>query len=322
MGKYLITGGAGFIGSHIVRSLVERGDRVRILDNLSGGSMENLAGLDLGHIGGSSAVEFLRGDVTDPITCNEVCKGIDGLFHEAAEVSVPASFAHPDRHLDVNVMGTVRILEGARRAGVKRVIFAASSAAYGDSEESPKHEGLDPNPLSPYAAAKRTGEDLLSIWGRQYGIDTVSLRYFNVFGPRQSDTSPYSGVIAIFAKCLLSGNPITIHGDGEQTRDFVFVEDVARANLCALDANVPSGRVINIGTGVKVSLNELYQTMAGLCGSDAKPDHGEARSGDVRSSCADISRAKQELGWRPQVSLQDGLARTIEWYREQPFGPG
>ena len=317
MALYLVTGGAGFIGSHIVRALVERGDRARVLDDLSGGSLDNLAGLEVGAIGSGAEVEWLEADVADRTACDTGCAGVQGVFHEAAEVSVPASFEDPDRHLEVNVMGTLRVLEAARRAGASRLVFAASSAAYGDGPESPKREDLAVNPLSPYAVAKHASEQMLEVWSRRWDLGSVALRYFNVFGPGQSDSSPYSGVIAIFAKRLLAGQPITIHGDGEQTRDFVFVEDVARANLAAMDSQIKGGRVVNIGTGRSVSLTQLHRIMADLVGRAGDPDYGPARVGDVRHSCADILRAQEELGWHPKVNLRDGLARTLEWYRQK-----
>lgn len=317
MTLYLVTGGAGFIGSHIASALVARGDRVRVLDSLVSGRVENLSHLSVGEPGSGAAVELLQGDVRDAAACAEAVRGVGGVFHEAAQVSVPASVEDPEESFAVNVTGTLRVLEAARAAGVGRVVFAASSAAYGEDPSLPKVESQNPDPRSPYAAGKVAGESLMSVWGEVYGMRTVSLRYFNVFGPRQADDSPYSGVIAIFARMLLEGHLPLIYGDGEQTRDFVFVTDVARANLAAMDADVAPGAVFNVGTGESVSVNELFRTMARICGVEGEPEYRPQRSGDVKHSRASIRRIGEVLGFRPEVGLQEGLEETLAWYRER-----
>ena len=317
MPLFLITGGAGFIGSHLAAALVARGDHVRVLDDLSSGSLANLEPLGLGEPESGAPVEFYRGDVIDADLASRACRGVHGVFHEAAQVSVPASIDDPRRSYEVNVLGTLTVLEAARTAGVERLVFAASSAAYGDSEELPKVETMAPRPRSPYASGKLASEALLEVWGHAHGLRTVSLRYFNVFGPRQADDSPYSGVIAIFARRLLAGEPVTIHGDGQQTRDFVFVDDVVRANLAAMAGDVEPGEVLNVGTGRAIRLEELYRHLAELAGCDEPPRFGPGRAGDVRHSRADIGRIRARLGWQPEVAWEDGLARTLAWYRSR-----
>ena len=315
MPRLLVTGGAGFIGSHIVRALVSAGAMVRVLDDFSSGREENLEELAPGALGSGAEVELLRGDVADPETCARACDGVDGVFHEAAVVSVPRSIEEPERTWEVNSTGTLNLLEAARKAGANRFVFAASSAAYGESEALPKVETMPVDPRSPYAASKVSGESLLAAYGASYGMQTVSLRYFNVFGPRQQDDSPYTGVIAIFARRLLEGVAPVIHGDGGQTRDFTYVENIVTANLAAMYGEVPTGSVINVGGGERISILELYHAMREALGSDLEPVMGETRSGDVRHSLADLERAERLLGYRPAVSWRDGLAQTIEWYR-------
>jgi UDP-glucose 4-epimerase len=312
---YLVTGGAGFIGSHLTTALVERGDRVRVLDDFSSGRDANLAHLGVGAHGSGAPVEVLRGDIVDAEVCRLAVVGARGVFHEAGQVSVPGSVEDPVRSYDVNVNGTLRLLEAARSAGAKRVVFAASSAAYGNSDELPKHEGMLPAPLSPYASGKVAGEHLLRVWASCYGMHTVALRYFNVFGPRQADDSPYTGVIAIFARALLEGRVPTIHGDGGQTRDFTYIDNVVAANLAAMDRDVESGSVFNVGAGERISLLELFRAMAELLGVDVEPKFGPERAGDVRHSLASLERARQALGYAPKVSWREGLARTLAWYR-------
>ena len=310
MAHYLVTGGAGFIGSHLATALVERGDRVRALDDLSTGRRENLAHLD------PARVELVEGDLADAALVRTACEGIDGIFHEAAQVSVPQSVADPVRSYAVNVNGTLGLLEGARAAGVGRVVFAASSAAYGESETLPKVETLPTAPVSPYASGKVAGEHLMAVWGATFGLRTASLRYFNVFGPRQLDDSPYTGVIAIFARALLEGRQARIYGDGEQTRDFTYVANAVRANLLAMDRDeLPSGVVINVGGGERISINQLYAAMAEHLGSELAPEHLPERAGDVRHSLASLDRARELLGYEPAVHWKDGLGRTIDWYR-------
>jgi len=314
---YVVTGGAGFIGSHLVGALVGRGERVRVVDDLSSGKLENLSATEVGVAGSGAPVELFRGDVADAALVRAALRGASGVFHEAAQVSVPASIRDPEQSYRVNVMGTLSVLEAARAQGVRKVVFAASSAAYGDEPELPKVEDMAPEPLSPYAAGKLAGEVMLATWGRAYGLQTVALRYFNVYGPCQSDDSPYSGVIALFARGLLGGRPVTIFGDGEETRDFVFVEDVVRANLLAMERTVETGAVINVGTGTEVSINELYGRLARLADSAAEPRHAPARKGDVLRSRASIERARKWLGFEPRVELVEGLRRTLDWYRSR-----
>jgi UDP-glucose 4-epimerase len=318
MALYLVTGGAGFIGSHLVHALVERGDRARVLDDLSSGRRSNLAPLEVGEAGSGAPVELLEGDVADPDAAGRACEGVRGVFHEAALVSVPRSVEEPEESFRINVRGTFQLLEGARRGGAEGFVLASSSAVYGMDEELPKRESMTPQPASPYAGDKLTGETMLGVWGRVYGLNTTSLRYFNVYGPRQADDSPYSGVIALFARSCLARTPVTIFGDGEQTRDFVFVEDVVRANLAAMDggdAGGGPGRVFNVGTGSRVSINELYREIAARTGMDEPASHGPARAGDVRHSQASIEAARSGLGFEPRVPWAEGLSRTMDWYR-------
>ncbi len=317
MSRYLVSGGAGFIGSHLVEALVRRGDRVRVLDDLSTGLAENLAILPVGALGSGAPVELVRGSITSTAACRTACEGVEAVLHEAALVSVPKSFEDPLLSYEVNVMGTLRLLEAARRSGVARFVLASSSATYGDPPTLPKEEGMAPQPLSPYASGKLAGEHLLRVWGRAHGLRTVSLRYFNVFGPRQRDDSPYTGVIALFARALLEGRPPTIQGDGEQTRDFTYVENVVQANLLALEKDLEPGVVINIGAGQRISINALYRAMAQIAGCDLEPIHAPARLGDVRDSLASLDRARRLLGYEPRVHWRDGLATTMDWYRER-----
>ncbi len=307
MSLYLVTGGAGFIGSHLVRALLARGDRVRVLDDLSTGRAENLAGLD---------VEFLHGSIVDPTTCEAACRGAAGVFHEAAQVSVPRSVEAPRESYQINVAGTLNVLEASRAARVPRFVFAASSAAYGDTVELPKVETMTPQPLSPYASGKLAGEDLLRVYGALHGMRTVALRYFNVFGPRQVDDSPYTGVIAIFTRALLEGRRPTIFGDGRQSRDLTYVDNVVAANLAAMQRDIQPGTVVNVGSGERITILDLYRAIAELVGSDLEPIFAPARAGDVRDSLASIDRALTLLGYTPRVGWRDGIARTVAWYRE------
>ena len=317
MAIHLVTGGAGFIGSHLVSALLARGDRARVLDNLSSGRLENFAPHEVGEVGSGAPVEFLEGDVTDAGACRRAAEGVDGVFHEAAQVSVPYSVEAPEASYEVNVMGTLRVLEGARAAGVERVVFASSSAAYGESEALPKVETFATDPVSPYASGKVGGEQLMKVWGRCYGLKTVCLRYFNVFGPRQVDDSPYTGVIALFVRALLEGRAPRIYGDGEQTRDMTYVDNVVDVNLRAMAADLEPGTILNVGGGEQITINQLYGAIAEGLGSSLEPEHVPERAGDVRHSLASVERARELLGWQPQVHWREGLARTLEWYQER-----
>jgi len=305
--RCLVTGGAGFIGSHIAAALAARGDRVRIADNLSTGYRHNL---DV-----NPGAEFLEGDLADPAFAARAVDGIDLVFHQAAIPSVPRSVKDPVTSNRANIDATLNVLEAARHAGVRRVVYAASSSAYGDTPVLPKHEDMPPNPLSPYALQKLVGEQYGQLFTRLYGLETVSIRYFNVFGPRQDPTSAYSGVISQFAKALLDGRAPTIYGDGEQTRDFTYIDNVVDGVLRAGDAPAASGEVMNVATGGRISLLELFAAMKRITGAAVEPVFAEARAGDVRDSQADISKAKRLLGYEPVVPFEEGLAQTIAWYR-------
>jgi nucleoside-diphosphate-sugar epimerase len=320
MGTYLVTGGCGFIGSHIARALLGRGDSVRVLDDLSGGSLANLAGLELGGLGSGAPVEFVRASVTDAAACSAACAGVSAVFHEAAQVSVPRSIQDPIASYATNVSGTLQLLEAARKAQVGRFVFAASSAAYGNSPTLPKSETMPSDPVSPYASGKLAGEELLRVYGLLHGIRTVSLRYFNVFGPGQADDSPYTGVIALFARALLDGRRPRIYGDGEQTRDFTYVANVVEANMLAIERDLEPGIVINVGAGERISINAVYAEIARLLGSDLTPEYVPARDGDVRDSLAALDRARALLGYVPRIGWRQGLATTIDWYRRRLAG--
>ncbi|MGH9841671.1 MAG: SDR family oxidoreductase [Blastocatellia bacterium] len=306
---YLVTGGAGFIGSHITEALVKRGDQVRVLDSLITGRRENLAHL-------SNKIEFIEGDIRDPEATRRAMEGVHVVFHEAAIPSVPRSVAEPQLNHDANSNGTFNVLMAARDAGVKRVVYAASSSAYGETEELPKRETMSPSPLSPYAAAKLVGEYYCQVFTRVYGLETVSLRYFNVFGPRQDPSSPYSGVISKFVTALLKGDTPVIFGDGEQSRDFTYIANVVDANLRAAEAPDASGQMMNMGIGQRITLNQLLAELQKIIATNIPPRYEAPRTGDVRHSLADISRAEQLLGYRPLVGLAEGLRHTVTWYRE------
>jgi UDP-glucose 4-epimerase len=307
MTHYLVTGGAGFIGSHLVEELVRRGDRVRVADSLVTGKRTNLA-----HV---PDVEFLQGDLADLAFAQRATHGVDFVLHQAAIPSVPRSVTDPITSNKANVDATLNILVAARDAGVRRVVFAGSSSAYGNTPTLPKHEDMPPRPLSPYALQKLVGEQYLQMFTALYGLETVSIRYFNVFGPRQDPASPYSGVISVFATALLDGRPPTIYGDGEQTRDFTYVANVVDGVLRACEAPDANGEVINVATGGRISLNTLFETMRRLIGVDVEPVYADERQGDVRDSQADISKAQRILGYNPTVPFEDGLRLTVEWYR-------
>jgi UDP-glucose 4-epimerase len=313
MRTFLVTGGAGFIGSHIAAALVERGDRVRVLDNLITGHLSNLDDI-------RDRIEFIQGDVADAKTVAAAVAGVDCVFHHAALASVPWSVERP---LDTNaacVTGTVTVLDAARRAGARRVVYAASSSAYGDQPTPRKRETDLPSPISPYGAAKLAGEFYCQAFTATYGFPTVCLRYFNVFGPRQDPASPYSAVIPLFITAMLSGRQPVIFGDGRQSRDFVFVGDVVRANLLAADAPDAAGRVCNIATGRSTDLLTLVDLLNRLLGTNVKPQHADARPGDVRESLADITLARSLLGYEPQIDFAEGLRRSIDYYRELAVG--
>ena len=307
MTHYLVTGGAGFIGSHLVEELVRRGGRVRVADSLVTGKRTNLA-----HV---PDVEFLQGDLADLAFAQRATHGVDFVLHQAAIPSVPRSVRDPITSNKANVDGTLNVLVAARDAGVHRVVFAGSSSAYGNTPTLPKHEDMPPRPLSPYALQKVVGEQYLQMFTTLYGLETVSIRYFNVFGPRQDPSSPYSGVISVFATALLDGRPPTIYGDGEQTRDFTYVANVVDGVLRACEAPAANGEVINVATGGRISLNTLFETMRRLIGVDVEPVYADERQGDVRDSQADISKAQRILGYNPTVPFEDGLRVTVEWYR-------
>ena len=317
MALFLISGGAGFIGSHIAQALVARGDRVRVLDNLSSGRLSNLEPHRVGTIGSGAPIELIEGEVFDPAVVAKACAGVRGVFHQAALVSVPRSVEHPELSFQINVDGTFQLLEAARQAGVERFVLASSAAIYGADPSLPKREEMSPAPLSPYGGDKLIGETMLAVYGRSYGLKTVSLRYFNVYGPKQADDSPYSGVIAIFAKAALEKRRVQIHGDGEQTRDFVFVEDVAAANLLAMGAEVEPGRVFNVGAGASISIAGLQRLIGLEAGFPEQPEHLPGRDGDLRHSLASIDRIRGELGFSPRVGFEEGLRRTLDGYRAQ-----
>ena len=306
MARCMVTGGAGFIGSHLCRRLVDEGHDVRVLDNLSSGRRENLAEIQ-------DVVEFVEGDLCDEALLAEVIQGVDCVLHHAAVASVQTSVERPLFEQEVNAVGTLRLLEAARRGEVRRVVFAASAAAYGNNPQVPKREEMPPEPESPYAISKVMGEYYARVYTQIYGLEVVCLRYFNVFGPRQDPSSPYSGVISIFAERMLQGTAPTVAGDGLQSRDFVYVDDVVEANMRALTKSGIAGRVCNIGSGRSVSILELVSVLNEVMGTALEPVFGPARPGDVRVSLADISRAREELGYEPMVSLREGLKRTLKW---------
>jgi UDP-glucose 4-epimerase len=307
MATYLVTGGAGFIGSHLTEELVRRGHTVRVADSLITGKRSNLD-----HV---PQAEFVEGDLAEADFAKAVVSGCDYVLHQAAIPSVPRSVKDPITSNRANVDATLNVLVAARDAGVKRVVFAGSSSAYGNTPTLPKREDMPTNPLSPYALQKVVGEQYLKMFTTLYGLETVSIRYFNVFGPRQDPTSPYSGVISVFATALLDNRSPNIYGDGAQTRDFTYVANVVDGVLRACEAPKASGEVINVATGGRISLNELFTEMKRITGASVDPTYLEPRAGDVRDSQADIQKAKQLLGYQPTVSFADGLERTIEWYR-------
>src|SRR5687768_4969605 len=309
MAKYLVTGGAGFIGSHISEELVRRGHTVRVADSLITGKRSNLD-----HVPG---VEFLEGDLAEEAFAKRAVEGVQYVLHQAAIPSVPRSVKDPIASNRANVDATLNVLVAARDAGVKRLVFAGSSSAYGNTPTLPKREDMPSNPLSPYALQKVVGEQYLQMFTRLYGLETVSIRYFNVFGPRQDPTSPYSGVISVFATALIENRSPKIYGDGEQTRDFTYVANVVDGVLRACEAPGASGEVINVATGGRISLNQLFETMKKLVSATVQPTYDEPRAGDVKDSQADIAKARRILGYEPTISFEEGLRRTVEWYRTE-----
>ena len=312
-GTVLVTGGAGFIGSHIATALIQSGARVRVLDDLSTGHRENIDEI-------GSKADFIEGSVADEKLLSKALDGVELIFHEAAIPSVPRSVQAPRESHIASVDGTFSLLLAAKDKNVKRVVYAASSSAYGDQQAPSKSETMAPDPLSPYAVAKLVGEYYCQVFTRVYGLETVSLRYFNVFGPRQDPSSEYSGVVSRFISSLLSGEQPVIYGDGEQSRDFTYIDNVVAANLSAAEAKEASGKVINVANGVSITLNQLLAELKDLTGNpDVKPQYRDARVGDVRHSLADISLARRLLGYQSKVGLREGLQRTIDWWKSSRF---
>ena len=306
--KILVTGGAGFIGSHLTEALVKQGHRVRVLDDFSSGKPENLAAV-------RGDVELRRGDCADLATTRRAVRGVEAVFHEAAVPSVARSVKDPALAHRTGATATLNVLLAARDAGVRRVIYAGSSSVYGDTKELKKRETLRPRPLSPYAVSKLAGEEYLRVFAELYGLETLTVRYFNVFGPRQDPGSPYSGVISLFTTALLRGRTPVIYGNGRQSRDFTYVENVVRGNLLALRAKGALGQAVNLATGHRVTLLDLLSELGRITGRPTRAEHRPARTGDVRHSLADIGLARRMLGYRPGVSFAEGLRRTVEWYR-------
>jgi nucleoside-diphosphate-sugar epimerase len=311
MAKYLVTGIAGFIGSSIAHELVSRGETVRGLDDFSTGKWENIEDI-------KNKIDFRRTSLLERAGLAEACEGIEYVIHQAALPSVPKSVAEPELTHAVNVNGTLNLLLAARNAKVKRVVYAASSSAYGESEVLPKREDMVPKPISPYAVQKLTGEYYMQSFSQVYGLETVCLRYFNIFGPRQDANSQYSGVLAKFITQLQKGESPTIFGDGEQSRDFTFVGNAVQANLkaCLAPAKEVSGKVFNIATGTRFSLNQIFATLSKIIGFSGQAKYAPTRAGDVRHSLADISLAQKHLGYSADVSFEEGLKRTVEWYKQ------
>jgi nucleoside-diphosphate-sugar epimerase len=307
--KALVTGGAGFIGSHIAAKLLSLGHRVRILDNFSSGRQESLDACP--------GAEFIRGDITDPGHCRAACRDCDVVFHHAALVSVQESLARPADSFDINVGGTLNVLLAARDAGARRVVFASSAAVYGDDPELPKRESMLPTPISPYGADKAAAEQYVLLAGRLWGMETVVLRYFNAFGPRQDPEGDYAAVIPKFIARLVAGQPPTIYGDGHQTRDFLYIDDVVAANLLAAESPEAPGEIFNIAGGTTTSLLELLGILQRATGLSTPPEYAPERRGDIRASAADITRARSRLGFAPSTSLADGLATTAEYFRRR-----
>lgn len=308
--RALVTGGAGFIGSHLVERLLADGHQVRVVDNLFTGRRENIELF-------GDRVEFVEGDVRDLPLLTRLADGCELVFHQAAIVSVPYSVENPQESHDVNIQGTLNVLLAARAAKVRRVMFACSAAVYGQEPTLPKRETMAPEPISPYGVEKICGEHYLATFNALYGVETVSLRYFNVFGPRQDPRSPYSGVISIFVDRALDGGTPTVFGDGEQSRDFVYVENIVNANMLAATTPGAAGRAYNVGCGQRTTLNQLLKALGEICDRDLSPSYAEERAGDIRHSVAEISRIKDELGFQISVGVKEGLARLIAFERQR-----
>jgi len=310
MALYLITGIGGFIGSSLARALLARGEQVRGVDNFSTGNRENIAEL-------LDRIDFRQADILDLDAMHAACAGADFVLHQAAIPSVPKSVLDPLGSNRANIDGTVNVLVAARDAKVKRVVYAASSSAYGDTPTLPKHEAMRPDPISPYAVAKLASEHYLVSFYRCYQLETVALRYFNIFGPRQDPSSPYSGVLAKFITVMLRGEQPAIYGDGEQSRDFTYIDNAVEANLlaCKAPASQAAGEVFNVATGRRVTLNETFKLLQPLTSYSGQPKYGPERGGDIKHSLADISKAEAGLGYKPKVDFEEGLRRTVEWYR-------
>ena len=310
MSLYLITGIAGFIGSSLARAVLSRGDQVRGVDNLSTGNRENLAEI-------LNRIDFREADIVDLDAMHKACAGVDFVLHQAAIPSVPKSVLDPLGSNRANIDGSVNVLVAARDAKVKRVVYAASSSAYGDTPTLPKHEEMKPDPISPYAVAKLASEQYMISFYRCYGLETVCLRYFNIFGPRQDPSSPYSGVLAKFITQMLRDEQPTINGDGEQSRDFTYIDNAVDANLlaCTAPATKAAGQMFNVATGRRVTLNETFHLLQSLTSYTGKPKHGPERGADIKHSLADISKAEAGLGYKPKVDFEEGLRRTVDWYQ-------
>jgi nucleoside-diphosphate-sugar epimerase len=309
MGVYAVTGGAGFIGSNIVEELLRRNQTVKVIDNFSTGKRENIKAFKDG-------IEIIDADLATAPNLSQILNGVEYVIHEAAIPSVPKSIIDPMRSHEANVNGTLRLLLACRDAGVKRLVYASSSSLYGDSPTLPKNEAMLPNPLSPYGAQKLFGELYCQVFTKAYGLETVSLRYFNVFGPRQDATSQYSGVLALFIPAVLQDRQPTIYGDGLQSRDFTYVQNVVEANLLACQVPGNAGQVFNVACGERITVNSMLHQINAILNKTIEPVYAEARAGDIKHSQADITRAKEHLGYEPKISFEEGLRRTIQWYRE------
>jgi nucleoside-diphosphate-sugar epimerase len=315
MALYLITGISGFIGSSLARAVLARGEQVRGVDNFSTGNRENISEI-------LARIDFREADILDLEAMHKACAGVDFVLHQAAIPSVPKSVLDPLGSNRANIDGTVNVLVAARDAKVKRVVYAASSSAYGDTPTLPKHEAMKPDPISPYAVAKLASEQYMISFYRCYGLETVALRYFNIFGPRQDPSSPYSGVLAKFITLMLRGEQPAIYGDGEQSRDFTYIDNAVEANLlaCKAPAARAAGQVFNVATGTRFTLNETFKLLQGMTPYNGQPKYAAERGGDIKHSLADISKAEAGLGYKPKVDFEEGLRRTVDWYRKTGVG--